>query len=329
PAPPSARGPRGRPCPAPIPVHSWRATSSLICAPSHSPATTRTPPKRRTVASSRRRTWAEGRSGGRSSTSSQPSSSEATTCGHLLPGSATSSIRSGSRPASTPPTPPPRARPRGPARRGPGARAQAGRPPAPPRAAGAGGRAPARKQLPQGRKHRQDALTRQRVAIPVPHRAVAQRPARRRGVPQRELRNLRNIRPHRNTIEQRFDTVKQNSRTYDSVFSRAGRPAGGASRRGAAAPGLRSEELATSDEGRRRLKARPAGEQGAQSRRGAAAPGLRSEELATSDEGRRRLKARPAGEQGAQSRRGAEKGQGEAGGAPRRRAGAQRTTGTD
>src|SRR5262252_2622515 len=55
-----------------------------------------------------------------------------------------------------------------------------------------------------------------------------------------------------------------------------------ASRRGAAPPGLRSEELATRDEGRWRLKQRPVGEpDNTASRRGAAPPGLRSEEFAT------------------------------------------------
>src|SRR5262249_11443180 len=88
-----------------------------------------------------------------------------------------------------------------------------------------------------------------------------------------------------------------------------GPPAKPVSRRGAAPPGLRSEELATSDEGRRCLKGAPeaSGETQPVSRRGAAPPGLRSEELATSDEGRRGLKGAPeaSGETQPVSRRGA------------------------
>src|ERR1700733_5853982 len=95
-----ARRARRRPCPAPIPAHSWSAISSRAWAPSHSPATRSTLPKRRAAASSLRRNWAAGRAGGRSRTTSQPSSSDATTCGQLAPGSATRSSRSGSRPAS-------------------------------------------------------------------------------------------------------------------------------------------------------------------------------------------------------------------------------------
>ena len=79
----SAQHARSRPCPSPSPVHRWVTTRSRTCAPGQSPATSRTPRPRRSVASRRCLTWAGACAGGRSRTISHPSSSDAD---HLRPG---------------------------------------------------------------------------------------------------------------------------------------------------------------------------------------------------------------------------------------------------
>ena len=101
-----ARPPPPPPCGPAAARARRRCRSTPAGRPAAGPAPRPSPPpraarsrSRRATASSLRRSCADGRSGGRSSTMSQPSSSDATTCGQLPPGSAISSSRPGSRPS--------------------------------------------------------------------------------------------------------------------------------------------------------------------------------------------------------------------------------------